>query len=264
MTDHTVCTIEELPEGARKIVEVDGRQDRRLQLRRRAATRSRTAARTTTARSPRATFDADACTVECPRHGSLFDLTHRHARRPSPPTCRSRPSRSASRTARSSWRLTDMATPETASPTHAERWLKDINADYKEKFGFHDPETGYAYKAPKGLNARGRRGDLRVQGRAAVDARVPPQGARALPGAPDADVGRPTLAEIDFDNIHYFVRASEQARAAPGTTSPRTSRTPSTGSASPRPSASSSPASAPSTSPRSSTTRSTRTSRSRA
>ena len=22
-------------------------------------------------------FDADACTVECPRHGSLFDLTHR-------------------------------------------------------------------------------------------------------------------------------------------------------------------------------------------
>ena len=29
--------------------------------------------------------------------------------------------------------------------------LLGINADYKEKFGFHDPETGYAYKAPKGL-----------------------------------------------------------------------------------------------------------------
>ncbi len=67
--------------------------------------------------------------------------------------------------------------------------------------------------------------------------------------------GSPMLAEIDFDDIHYFVRASEQRRATPGTTCPRTSRTPSTGSASPRPSASSSPASAPSTSPRSSTTR---------
>ncbi|MGI8726525.1 MAG: Fe-S cluster assembly protein SufB, partial [Solirubrobacterales bacterium] len=30
--------------------------------------------------------------------------------------------------------------------------IKDINADYKEKFGFNDPETGYVYKAPKGLS----------------------------------------------------------------------------------------------------------------
>src|SRR5262249_6899905 len=46
-----------------------------------------------------------------------------------------------------------MATPETAAreiPLE-ERELAGINADYKEKFGFHDPESGYAYKAPKGL-----------------------------------------------------------------------------------------------------------------
>ena len=36
--------------------------------------------------------------------------------------------------------------------TDEERSLEGINADYKEKFGFHDPESGYAYKAPKGLS----------------------------------------------------------------------------------------------------------------
>ncbi len=42
-----------------------------------------------------------------------------------------------------------MATPEVLEE---QRELAGINADYKEKFGFSDPETGYAYKAPKGLS----------------------------------------------------------------------------------------------------------------
>ena len=42
-----------------------------------------------------------------------------------------------------------MATPEAVAE---KRELAGINADYKEKFGFHDSETGYAYKAPKGLS----------------------------------------------------------------------------------------------------------------
>jgi Fe-S cluster assembly protein SufB len=42
-----------------------------------------------------------------------------------------------------------MATPEVIAEQQA---LVGINADYKEKFGFHDPESGYAYKAPKGLS----------------------------------------------------------------------------------------------------------------
>src|SRR5213592_767741 len=52
-----------------------------------------------------------------------------------------------------------MATPEiqvpTLSPkelTEQEESLKEIGSDYGEKYGFHDPETGYAYKAPKGLS----------------------------------------------------------------------------------------------------------------
>ena len=37
-----------------------------------------------------------------------------------------------------------MATPEVIAEQQA---LVGINADYKEKFGFHDPETGYALTA---------------------------------------------------------------------------------------------------------------------
>src|ERR1700754_2360191 len=41
-----------------------------------------------------------------------------------------------------------MATPEVIAEQQA---LVGINADYKEKYGFFDPENAYAYKAPKGL-----------------------------------------------------------------------------------------------------------------
>ena len=41
-----------------------------------------------------------------------------------------------------------MATPEVIEEKEK---VQGINADYEEKFGFHDPETGYSYKAPKGL-----------------------------------------------------------------------------------------------------------------
>ena len=63
------------------------------------------------------------------------------------------------------------------------------------------------------------------------------------------------LSTIDFDNIKYFVRSTREAGRRPGTTCPRTSRTPTTSSASPRRRSSAwSPASPRSTSPRSSTT----------
>ena len=43
-----------------------------------------------------------------------------------------------------------MATPEATILTANER-LAGINADYEERYGFHDAEN-YLYKAPKGLN----------------------------------------------------------------------------------------------------------------
>ncbi len=101
-----------------------------------------------------------------------------------------------------------MATPEVLAEQQA---LIGINADYKEKFGFHDSETGYAFKAPKGLTR-----DLVLQISAFKDE---PEWMRdfrlkALDhflSRPQPTWGSPLLAEVDYDNIHYFVRASEKS-----------------------------------------------------
>jgi Fe-S cluster assembly protein SufB len=104
-----------------------------------------------------------------------------------------------------------MATPETAARERPaeERELAGINADYKEKFGFHDPEAGYAYKSPKGLSREVVESiseykdepqwmrDFRIKAYEHFEARPTPQWGG-------------NLNQIDFNNIHYFVRASEK------------------------------------------------------
>ena len=99
-TDTTivVCKLAELPAGEMRLVEADGRKigvfhcaDGELYA---------IEDRCSHDDGPLAEgeFDAASCTVECPRHGSLFDLTHGQAAGPCRPTGRSRPSRSASTT----------------------------------------------------------------------------------------------------------------------------------------------------------------------
>src|ERR671927_694487 len=100
-----------------------------------------------------------------------------------------------------------MSTPEILAEQET---LKDINADYKERFGFHDAED-YLFKAPKGLTR-----ELVEQISAFKDE---PQWMRdfrlkALDhflARPMPTWGSPLLAGVDFDDIHYFVRASEKA-----------------------------------------------------
>jgi Fe-S cluster assembly protein SufB len=99
-----------------------------------------------------------------------------------------------------------MATPEVVAE---KRSLAGINADYKEKFGFHDSESGYAYKAPKGLS--------REIVESISDYKDEPQWMRDFRlKALEHFYSRPTpnwggnLGQIDFDDIHYFVRASEK------------------------------------------------------
>jgi Fe-S cluster assembly protein SufB len=98
-----------------------------------------------------------------------------------------------------------MATPEVVAE---KRELAGINADYKEKFGFHDPETGYAYKAPKGLS--------REVVESISEYKDEPQWMRDFRlKALEHFESRPTptwggnLGQIDFEDIHYFVRASD-------------------------------------------------------
>ena len=101
-----------------------------------------------------------------------------------------------------------MATPEVLAEQQA---LIGINADYKEKFGFHDSETGYAFKAPKGLTRELVRqiSEFKDEPEWMRDFRL-----KALDhflSRPQPTWGSPMLAEVDYDNIHYFVRASEKS-----------------------------------------------------
>src|ERR687892_547754 len=107
-----------------------------------------------------------------------------------------------------------MATPETKikpDPKLAEQQaLKEIGADYEERFGFHDSESEYIYKAPKGLS--------REVVESISEYKDEPEWMREFRlKALEHFEQRPTpqwggnLNQIDWDDIHYFVRASEKA-----------------------------------------------------
>jgi Fe-S cluster assembly protein SufB len=100
-----------------------------------------------------------------------------------------------------------MATPETIAEQQS---LKGINADYAERFGFRDVEN-YLYKAPKGLSREivEKISEFKQEPAWMREFRL-----KALDhflARPMPTWGSPMLAEVDFDNIHYFVRASERA-----------------------------------------------------
>jgi len=99
-----------------------------------------------------------------------------------------------------------VATPEVIAEQQA---LQGINADYAERFGFHDAEN-YLYKAPKGLN--------REIVEAISEYKSEPEWMRDFRiKAYEHFEARPTptwggnLGQIDWNDIHYFVRASEKA-----------------------------------------------------
>jgi len=102
-----------------------------------------------------------------------------------------------------------MATPETTPAVEQHEGLAGINADYTERFGFHDAEN-YLFKAPKGLTREivEKISEFKSEPQWMRDFRL-----KALDhflARPMPTWGSPMLAEVDFDNIHYFVRASER------------------------------------------------------
>ncbi len=159
-------------------------------------------------------FDQASCTVECPRHGSVFDL--RTGKPKSLPAYAPVDTFEVSvQRRRSEAGDLDEATTRnrrtrsTKVLTDAEAGLKDIGSDYKERFGFSDPETGYSYKAPKGLS--------RELIESISEYKSEPQWMRDFRlKAYEHYESRPTpkwggnLDQIDFEDIHYFVRASEK------------------------------------------------------
>src|SRR6185312_575281 len=108
-----------------------------------------------------------------------------------------------------------MATPDTITnepvPILTENdALRGINADYTERYGFHDAEN-YLYKAPKGLTHElvAKISDFKSEPQWMRDFRL--KSLEHFLSRPMPTWGSPMLAEVDFDDIHYFVRASERA-----------------------------------------------------
>src|ERR687893_11518 len=88
--------------------------------------------------------------------------------------------------------------------------LQTINSDYTERYGFHDAEN-YLYKAPKGLTRElvEKISEFKSEPEWMRDFRLKSLG--HFLDRPMPTWGSPMLAEVDFDDIHYFVRASERA-----------------------------------------------------
>src|ERR671914_287021 len=100
-----------------------------------------------------------------------------------------------------------MATPEVIAEQQA---LVGINADYKEKYGFFDPEN-YLFKAPKGLTKRLVEDISEYKNEPQWMREFRLKALEHFLSRPQPTWGSPMLAEVDYDNIHYFVRASERA-----------------------------------------------------
>ena len=70
----TVCKLDELPEGEMRLVELDGRKLGVFHCDDGALYAIEDRCSHDNGPLAEGEFDAAACTVECPRHGSLFDL----------------------------------------------------------------------------------------------------------------------------------------------------------------------------------------------
>ncbi|MDQ8046374.1 MAG: Fe-S cluster assembly protein SufB, partial [Patulibacter sp.] len=100
-----------------------------------------------------------------------------------------------------------MSTPEVIAE---QKSLQSLNADYDERYGFHDAEN-YLYKAPKGLTRElvAKISEMKNEPEWMLEFRLKSFDyfiARKQP-----TWGSPMLAEVNYDDIHYFVRASERS-----------------------------------------------------
>ena len=85
--------------------------------------------------------------------------------------------------------------------------VAEIGADYK--YGFHDDRGLLLQVGPRAL-ARDRRGDLRAQERAGVDAQVPAASRSTTSRRARCRRWGGDMSGIDFDNIFYYIRPTEK------------------------------------------------------
>jgi len=92
--------------------------------------------------------------------------------------------------------------------TEEESLLKSVNAAYQEKYGFHDPEK-YAFKSRKGLDAEIVRQISEMKGEPGWMLEYRLRAYEAFLQKPMPGWGA-DLSGINFDDIYYYVRATER------------------------------------------------------
>jgi Fe-S cluster assembly protein SufB len=105
--------------------------------------------------------------------------------------------------------VTDGAPISTKALTDEEAGLRSIGSDYEERYGFHDAEH-YLYKAPKGINPEIVKTISAMKGEPEWMLEFRLKALAQFFAKPLPTWGSSMLPEIDFDDIHYFVRASER------------------------------------------------------
>jgi Fe-S cluster assembly protein SufB len=94
--------------------------------------------------------------------------------------------------------------------TPEEAALRNLRSDYAERYGFHDAEN-YLYKAPKGINREIVETISEMKNEPAWMREFRLKALDHFLARPMPTWGSPMLEEVDFDDIHYFVRSSEKA-----------------------------------------------------
>ena len=98
--------------------------------------------------------------------------------------------------------------PSEKQLTEEEAALNDVRGSYAEKYGFHDAETEYNFKSQKGLNAE-------IVAQISAMKHEPEWMTEYRLKAYEIFLSKPMptwgadLSGIDFDDIYYFVRASD-------------------------------------------------------
>ena len=96
--------------------------------------------------------------------------------------------------------------------TEKEEALRDVRGDYDSTYGFHDDDVKYSYVSEKGIDAATVRGisEMKNEPEWMTEIRLKAYehfAARPMPNWGDVEL----LNQIDFDDIYYYVRATDRA-----------------------------------------------------
>jgi Fe-S cluster assembly protein SufB len=95
--------------------------------------------------------------------------------------------------------------------TEHEAALRNVRDDYESTYGFHDDDVKYSYVSEKGLDAKTVRGISEMKGEPEWMTEIRLQAYEHFVQRPMPDWGGTELLnQIDFDDIYYYVRATDR------------------------------------------------------